>query len=83
MSLGRPNADKQALELSQEILGINEAAEYLTISGESVSAFWIKTRDLTNQRLYIVEKDSNYAYQIAGLLTEDIVRDFLSYAHFK
>lgn len=82
-SLGKPNADEQALDLSREILGIHEASEYVTISGESASAFWIKSRDLNNQRLYIVAKDSNYAYQIAGPLTNDIVRDFLCYAHFE
>lgn len=73
---------RQALDLSREILGIHEASEYVTISGESASAFWIKSRDYNNQRLYIVVKDSNYAYQIAGPLTDEIVKDFLFYAHF-
>jgi hypothetical protein len=83
ISLGRSNADKQALDLSREILGIHEASEYMTITGQSASAFWIKSRDFDNQRLYIVEKDSNYAYQIAGPLTDEIVYDLLSYARFK
>lgn len=61
-SLGRPNADKQALELSRKIMGISEATEYLTISGESASAFWIKGREFDNQSLYVVEKDSSFAY---------------------
>jgi hypothetical protein len=82
IALGRSNADRQALDLSREILGIHEASEYVTISGESASAFWIKSRDYNNQRLYIVAKDSNYAYQIAGPLTDEIVKDFLFYAHF-
>jgi hypothetical protein len=82
IALGKSNADKQALDLSREILGIHEAREYVTISGESASAFWIKSRDYNNQRLYIVAKDSNYAYQIAGPLTDEIVKDFLFYAHF-
>ncbi len=83
VSLGKSNADKQALDLSREVLGISEASEYMTISGESVSAFWIKSRDFDNQRLYVIEKDSNYSYQIAGPLTDDIVHDLLSYADFK
>jgi hypothetical protein len=82
-SLGKPNADGQALDLSREILGIHDASEYVTISGESASAFWIKSRDLNNQRLYIAVKDSIYSYQIAGPLTDDIVRDFLCYTHFE
>jgi hypothetical protein len=82
IALGMSNADRQALDLSREILGIHEASEYVTIYGESASAFWIKSRDYNNQRLYIVAKDSNYAYQIAGPLTDEIVKDFLFYAHF-
>jgi hypothetical protein len=83
IALGRANADRQALDLSREVLGIHEASEYVTISGESASAFWIKSRDYNNQRLYIVAKDSNYAYQIGGPLTDEIVKDFLFYAHFE
>jgi hypothetical protein len=83
IALGRANADRQALDLSREVLGIHETSEYVTISGESASAFWIKSRDYNNQRLYIVAKDSNYAYQIGGPLTDEIVKDFLFYAHFE
>lgn len=83
IALGKSNADRQALDLSREILGVHEASEYVTISGESASAFWIKSRDYNNQRLYIVAKDSNYTYQIAGPLTDGIVKDFLFYAHFE
>jgi hypothetical protein len=83
VSLGNSNEDKQALDLSREVIGLTEGSKYLTITGESASAFWIQSRDFNNQSLYVVEKGSSYAYQIAGPLTEAFVQELLSNASFE
>jgi hypothetical protein len=82
VSLGNSNDDKQALDLSREVMGLTQGGKYLTLTGESASAFWIKDGDFDNQSLYIVEKGSKYAYQVAGPLTETFVLELLSNIRF-
>jgi hypothetical protein len=83
VSLGNPNADEQALDLSRKVMGFSGVTGYVTLTGSEASAFWIKNKDSGNQNLYVVEKGSRYAYQIAGPLTEEIVREILSNARFE
>ena len=82
IALGEPNPDKEALALSRDIMGINNASAYVRIKGKDASAYWIKSNDINNQKMFIVSNKSSHTYLIAGNLDKNIVSEFLSKINF-
>lgn len=68
----------RALQDAREIMGINDAHQYLRYKQRGMNAYWIKSKDMKNQKLFIISSKLNNVYLVAGNLDSRVVNNLLS-----